>query len=138
MSNVGPSDRDYPQLNPRPGRVIEMRVSAPPTLVIRFYAYYSTSLHQGDCQYAVNALEGANAPFSVTDPIELRVEGDQKIAAVEIDGNTRIWDGAHKILLQEIPADLPVGYEVGAVAVSRDSRYLAIAKVSEISIWKLH
>jgi len=56
----------------------------------------------------------------------------------EIEKKTRVWDGQHKNLLQEIPANLPAGYTVGALAVSRDSRYLAIASLSEISIWKLH
>ena len=48
-SNVGPSDRDYPTLNPHPGRVIEMRVSVPPALAIRFSASYSARWHQDDC-----------------------------------------------------------------------------------------
>jgi WD40 repeat protein len=55
----------------------------------------------------------------------------------EIDKTTRIWDGQHKNLLQKIPVNLSSGYTVGAIAVSRDSRYLAIASLSDISIWKL-
>jgi WD40 repeat protein len=44
----------------------------------------------------------------------------------------RIWDAQHKVLLQTIPAA-----HAHAIAVSRDSTFLAIGDGRRISIWKL-
>jgi hypothetical protein len=84
-SNVEPGDHNYPQLNSHPRRVIEMKVSVPPNLAIRFYASYSARWHQDDCQYAANALEGVYVPFSVTDPIAVAGKGDKPIGLVSVD-----------------------------------------------------
>ena len=46
-----------------------------------------------------------------------------------IEMKVRIWDGQHKTLLQTIPVE---GY---AVAVSHDSRYIALGTGGKISIW---
>lgn len=43
-----------------------------------------------------------------------------------------IWDGAHRSLLQKIPVD-----HAGAVAVSRDGRYLALGDEDKIDLWEI-
>jgi WD40 repeat protein len=51
-----------------------------------------------------------------------------------IDGNVRIWDGQHKLLLQKIPIDMRFH---PAVSISRDSRYFAVAVGRDVSVWDL-
>ena len=52
--------------------------------------------------------------------------------AVLIKGTVDIWDGAHKTLLQKIPTK-----SAGAMTVSRDGHYFAVADLSHISVWEL-
>lgn len=55
------------------------------------------------------------------------VEGD-------VDGNVKVWDGAHETLLQAIPVN---EHFRTVLSISRDSRYLAIANVTDITVWEL-
>jgi WD40 repeat protein len=41
----------------------------------------------------------------------------------------KIWDAAHEKVLQEIPGD------VGSIAVSRDSKFVAIGSAGDTTIW---
>ena len=52
--------------------------------------------------------------------------------AVLTNDTVDIWDGAHKTLLQQIPTK-----SAGAMTVSQDGRYLAVADLSHISVWEL-
>jgi hypothetical protein len=83
MSNVGANDRDYPKVNPHPQRAVELRVSVPATLRVRFDANYSTPPYTGDCHFTVGV--GAEAPFAVSMPVELHGAGEQQSAIVTID-----------------------------------------------------
>ncbi len=46
---VKPGDRNYPQVNPNPQRVVELRATVPTTLDIRFSVSYSAT--KGECTY---------------------------------------------------------------------------------------
>ena len=48
-----------------------------------------------------------------------------------IGASIRIWDGSHKALLQEIPNTRNY-----AIAVSRDSRYLAVGDGAKVEVWE--
>ncbi|MEO7207222.1 MAG: hypothetical protein ABI145_10625 [Steroidobacteraceae bacterium] len=51
-----------------------------------------------------------------------------------IDGHARIWDSQHRSLLQSIPVD---DHFHPAVAVSRDSRHVALASGINVSVWAI-
>jgi WD40 repeat protein len=52
----------------------------------------------------------------------------------EVDGHVEIWDARHETLLQSIPVN---EHFRTILAVSRDSRHLAVAVDKRVSIWEL-
>lgn len=49
--------------------------------------------------------------------------------------SVRLWDGDHRVLLQEIPVHAQVSF---AVAISNDSHYLAVSDRDRVTVWQLH
>jgi WD40 repeat protein len=48
--------------------------------------------------------------------------------------SVRLWDGEHRVLLQEIPVHAHVSF---AVAISSDSHYLAVSDRDGVTLWQL-
>jgi hypothetical protein len=81
-SNVTPHNSDYPRLNPNPTRFIELHVTLPSTLKVRFNALYFAG--QPDCQFSVGI--GALEPYFARLPVQLHSSADMQSGTVAMDG----------------------------------------------------
>jgi len=75
-------------------------------------------------------VAGVSARSGIGDGLAYTPDGRYLIVG-SVDDSVRIMDGHTYTLLQRIPGDLR------SVAVSRDSRYLAISGYPKISVWEL-
>ena len=94
-ANVKPGDADYPQHNPRPQKLIAVRVIASPTITPQFELEYSSTpsviLHPApdapkwDCEYSPPMSGAGPFEYSASEPVTFRRDGDVYVGSFARD-----------------------------------------------------
>lgn len=80
---VNPGDRNYPQVNRQPQRVLELRATIPSTLDIRFSVLYTAT--NSACTFLASSLSD-HQPQVASVPVELHRDGKRATGQVPLDG----------------------------------------------------
>ena len=83
-ANVKPGDRDYPQSNPHPAKLLLIHGTIDASIDIDFRIHWSAQ--NPDCRYAVSRIAGVYSPYGAFNALPVTRDGSNFAVQVPIDG----------------------------------------------------
>lgn len=82
-AELSKSDRNYPDKNPKPARVIPLAGSISPAFEVKLYSIYRT--RDKGCRITINFIEGVSRQTRVSLPLEVTRDGDHISTSITLD-----------------------------------------------------